>query len=127
MLLSLYPHESIETGSLPDDLFAAYATARRIAKVADYFATCADVPDAFLGTLTPYLEQLEIRYDDVFELLTANAQELNSVRDRPASYGSISHANAHLVAFDLWFMLHALGGFIANLLGLVPDSGPANR
>src|SRR5438552_4187911 len=100
-MLSILPFESIETGPLPDDLLAAYTAAVKITEVAGSLAMCAEIPEPSLLVLIQHLEQLEIR-GDVFTLLTANAQEINSVRDRPVSYWNIVYPNAHLVAYELW-------------------------
>ena len=118
-MLSILPYESIETGPLPDDFMAAYSVAVQIAEVADSLSTCDEYPEGALWLLIPTLERLEIRCD-VFALLTGNAQELNSVRDRPVSYGNITQANAHLIAFELWGRLLYGAWSVANSLGLIP-------
>jgi hypothetical protein len=125
-MLSMLPYESVETGPLPDNLMAAYKVAVTIAQVADSLATCAEIPDAALWILNPTLEQLEI-HGDVFTLLTANAQELNSVRDRPVSYWNISQPNAHLIAYEVWDRLLAGAWILANSLDLVPGQCCADR
>src|SRR5947209_8168058 len=100
-MLSISAVECIETGPLPDDLLAAYTVAIKIGEVGDCLARCDDYAEGGTWLLVAHLEDLELR-GDVFKLLTDNAQELNSVRDRPASYWNIVYPNAHLVAYELW-------------------------
>lgn len=126
-MLSILPHESVETGSLPKDLLAPYVTAVKIAEVANSVSGCVDWPDPALSTLlVPTLQKLELQ-GDVFALLTGHAQELNSVRDRPAAYGNIVYPNAHLVALQLWDRLLAISWLAANSLELVPGQCCADR
>jgi hypothetical protein len=98
----------------------------RIAHVANSMAQCATTPDAALWVLAKRLEDLEI-HGNVFDLLTSNAQELNSVRDRPATYWNFAYPNAHLVAYQLWESLLANAWMIANRLGLVLGQCCADR
>jgi hypothetical protein len=127
-MLSITPDEFVETGPLPDDLLAPYEVAVRIATVANSMSLphCTAVPDAALWVLAHHLQQLEIP-GDVFGLLTSNAQELNSVRDRPVTYWNIANPNAHLVVYELWDRLLANAWITANSLDLVPGQCCADR
>lgn len=125
-MLSILPYESVETGPLPDDLLKPYVVAVQIAGVADSLAGCRQIPDYSVWVLSRHLQKLEIP-GDVFELLTGNAQELNSVRDRPVSYWNIAYPNAHLVVYELWDRLLANSWFLADSLNLVPGQCCGNR
>jgi len=121
---SILPYESHETGSLPDDLMAGYHTAARIAEVADSLSQecLANMPEGAVWIMPSTLERLAIGDpEDVFKHLTANTQEINCVRNHPASYWDIVFPNAHLVCFRLWDKLLYAAWSLANRLGL--DSG----
>jgi hypothetical protein len=127
-MLSITPDGFVETGPLPDELLAPCKVAVRIANVANSMSVphCTAGPDGALWLLPQALQELEIR-GDVFGLLTSNAQELNSVRDRPVTYWNIAYPNAHLVVYELWDRLLAKAWLIADSLGLVPGQWCADR
>jgi hypothetical protein len=115
------PHESIETGPLPHDLMAGYLPAVKIVQVAASVEaeSLMRLPEVNLWFLTSCLKDLAIGdVDDVFKALTANSQEINSVRDHPVSYWGIVFPNAHLVCMRLWDRLLYAAWDLARQLGL---------
>jgi hypothetical protein len=119
--LSLLPHESFETGPLPNDLMPGYLAAVAIANLADSLSqeVLGIRPKITLRYLHSTLKDLALGDpDEISPSLAANAQEINAVRDRPARYDNIVYPNVHLVCYEIWSRLLFHAWALAGELGL---------
>ena len=118
-------------GPIPDDLLPGYLAAAHIAQTVDSLSTehLRYLKGPALRTVHLRLKSLvfgkpgkdiQFIHDEVFQAITENTQELNSVRDRPVSYHRYIYPNAHLVCFDLWEQMMGCSAWCAKHLG-VPD------